>query len=171
MRDGILVGGGEMAAVRVAAVQASYVLMDQAATLDRVAGLTARAAARGAQLVAFPEAFVPGTPIWIDTRPIWGGDEDWFRLLAENAVVVPGPACERLGAIASENGVWLVVGTEERDQHGGTIYDTVLYFSPGARWRAGTENSSRPDRSGRCGGWATGRRCAWSTRRSAGSAG
>jgi len=113
----------------VAAVQASYVLMDQAATLDRVAGLTAAAAAQGAQLVAFPEVFVPGTPIWIDTRPIWDGDEDWFRLLAGNAVVVPGPATERMGAIARDNGVWLIVGVEERERHGWTIYNTVLYFS------------------------------------------
>ena len=57
-----------MTSLRVAAVQASYVLMDQAATLDRVAELAAAAAAQGAQLVAFPEVFVPGTPIWIDTR-------------------------------------------------------------------------------------------------------
>ena len=120
-----------MTTLRVAAVQASYVLMDQAATLDRVASLAAKAAAQGAQLVAFPEVFVPGTPIWIDTRPIWDGDEDWFRLLAENAVVVPGPATERLGAMARDNGVWLVIGVEERERHGGTIYNTVLYFSPG----------------------------------------
>ena len=119
-----------MTSLRVAAVQASYVLMDQAATLERVAALTGQAAAQGAQLAAFPEVFIPGTPIWIDTRPIWDGDEDWFRLLAENAVVVPGPATERLGAIARDNGVWLVIGVEEREQHGGTIYNTVLYFSP-----------------------------------------
>jgi nitrilase len=119
-----------MAALRVAAVQASYVLMDRAATLDRVADLTAEAAVQGAQLVAFPEVFVPGTPIWIDTQPIWDGDEDWFRLLAENAVAVPGPATDRLGAIARENRVWLVIGVEEREQHGGTIYNTLLYFSP-----------------------------------------
>ena len=56
-----------MTTVRVAAVQASYVLMDQQATIDRVAGLTASAAQQGAQLVVFPEAFVPGTPIWIWT--------------------------------------------------------------------------------------------------------
>jgi nitrilase len=65
-----------MTSLRMAAVQASYVLMDQAATLDRVAALTAQAAAQGAQLVAFPEVFVPGAPLWIDTRPIWDGDED-----------------------------------------------------------------------------------------------
>ena len=44
----------EMTSVRVAAVQASYVLMDQAATLDRVAALTGEAAAQGAQLARWP---------------------------------------------------------------------------------------------------------------------
>ena len=115
--------------VRVAAVQAEYVLMNAAATLDRVAQRTTEAAAKGAELVAFPEAFIPGTPLWIDTQPIWSGDEDWFRLLTENAVVVPGPATDRLGAIAREANVWLVIGGQEKDPTGSTIYNTVLYFS------------------------------------------
>jgi nitrilase len=119
-----------MTTVRVAAVQASYVLMDQGATLDRVDELSAKAAAQGAQLVVFPEAFVPGTPFWYDTNPIWDGDEDWFRLLAENAVTVPGPAVDRLCAIAQTQGVWLGVGVQERERHGGTIYNTLLYLSP-----------------------------------------
>ena len=120
-----------MTTVRVAAVQATYVLMDREATIDRVAELTSAAAASGARLVVFPEAFIPGTPIWIDTQPIWNGDADWFRLLAENAVVVPSAATDRLGDIAREHDVWLVIGVQERDQHGGTIYNTLLYFSPG----------------------------------------
>jgi nitrilase len=119
-----------MSTVRVAAVQASYVLMDQQATLDRVTELTGKAAAQGAQLVVFPEVFIPGTPIWIDTRPIWDSDADWFRLLAENAVVIPGPATERLANLARDHGIWLVIGVEEREPHGGTIYNTLLYFSP-----------------------------------------
>jgi nitrilase len=118
-----------MTMVRVAAVQASYVLMDREATLNKVADLTAKASAQHADLVVFPEVFIPGTPIWIDL-PIWDGDDEWFRLLAENAVTVPGPATERLGSIARENGVWLVVGVEERERHGGTIYNAILYFSP-----------------------------------------
>jgi Carbon-nitrogen hydrolase len=103
-----------MPRVRVAAVQASYVLMHQQATLDKVAELTVKAAAQGAQFVVFPEVFVPGTPICIDTRPIWDGDEEWFRLLAQNAVVVPGPATERLAGLAREHKLWLVIGAEAR---------------------------------------------------------
>ena len=119
-----------MTVLRVAAVQAAYVLMDRDATIDRVAALTASAAREGAQLVVFPEAFVPGTPVWIDTQPVWEGDEDWFGLLASHAVVAGDPACDRLAAIAAEHAVWLVVGVSERAEHGATIYNTVLYFSP-----------------------------------------
>ena len=122
-----------MGLLKIAAVQATYVLMDRDATIDRVEELTAEAAAQGAQLVVFPEAFVPGTPIWIDTRPIWDGDDEWFAMLAANAVVIPGPAADRLAAIAEKYGVWLVVGVQEREPNGSTIYNTVVYLSPEGR--------------------------------------
>ncbi len=116
--------------LRVAAVQASYVLMDRGATIEKVAALTAEAASNGATLVVLPEAFVPGTPLWIDTRPIWDGDDAWYRMLVENAIVVGDAACLRLGAIASENEVWLVIGVQEREPHAASIFNAMLYFSP-----------------------------------------
>jgi nitrilase len=122
-----------MSTLRVAAVQASYVLMDREASIARVEDLTEAAAREGAQLVVFPEAFVPGTPIWIDTRPIWDGDGAWFTLLMDNAVVLPSPAADRLASIAKKHGVWLVIGVQEREPTGSTIYNTVLYFSPEGR--------------------------------------
>ena len=79
--------------------------------------------------MAFPEVFAPGTPLWIDTRLIWDGDADWFGCLHRTAIVVPGPDTERLAEIAREHNVWLILGVEEREPHGGTIYNTVLYFS------------------------------------------
>jgi predicted amidohydrolase len=111
-------------------VQASYVLMDREATLAKAETLIREAAANGADLVALPEAFVPGTPIWIDTRPIWDGDAAWYSMLVEEAVVVPGPATERLGRAARDGGVYLVVGVNEREPDGATIYNSILYFAP-----------------------------------------
>ena len=119
-----------MATLTVAAVQAAYVLMDRAATLARVEALLASPEVRAADLVVFPEAFVPGTPIWIDGVPIWDGDEKWFELLADQAVVVPSDATRRMGAAAKEAGVYLVIGIDEREPTGSTIYNTVLYFAP-----------------------------------------
>jgi len=119
-----------MSGFRVAAVQATYVLMDREASIGRVDELTADAVRQGAQLVVFPEVFVPGTPIWIDTRPIWDGDEEWFAMLVNNAVVIPSMAADRLAGIAEKHRIWLVVGVQEREPAGSTIYNTLLYFSP-----------------------------------------
>lgn len=117
----------------VAAVQAAYVLLDRDATVARVEQLVADAAGRGAELVVFPEAFVPGTPLWIDSAPIWDRDGPWYARLVEQAVVVPGPVTARLGAIARAHRVHLVIGVQEREPHGATIYCTVLYFGADGR--------------------------------------
>ena len=119
-----------MATMTVAAVQAAYVLMDRKATLAKVEELLADPAVRAADLVVFPEAFVPGTPIWIDGARIWDGDEQWFAMLADQAVVVPSEATDRLGAAARDAGVYLVIGVNEREPTGSTIYNTLLYFDP-----------------------------------------
>ena len=114
----------------VAAVQASYVLLNGKACLDKAITLVAEAARQGARIVVLPEAFIPGTPIWIDSRPIWDGDEQWYRMLVEQAVVVPGPITEALGSAAREAGAFLVIGVQEREAHGATIFNTTLYFGP-----------------------------------------
>jgi nitrilase len=119
-----------MALTRVAAVQAAHVLMDQQACLEKTVLLAEQAAAQGARIIVFPEVFIPGTPIWMDSRPIWDGDEDWYALLVENAVLVPGPVTEALGAAARAADAYLVVNVEERELHGATIYNTTLYLGP-----------------------------------------
>ena len=81
---------------KVAAVQAAYVLMDQQATLAKAIALLQEAAAEGAQVVVYPEVFIPGTPIWFDSGRIWHGDEQWYAMLVDQAVVVPGPVTEKL---------------------------------------------------------------------------
>jgi nitrilase len=119
-----------MATVKVAAVQAAYILMDQKACLAKAVDLAHEAAKAGAGIVVFPEVFIPGTPIWIDSGPIWDGDDDWYALLVDQAVVVPGPVTDALGAAASDTGTYLVIGVDEREPHGTTVYNTTLYFGP-----------------------------------------
>ncbi|HEU0286326.1 MAG TPA: carbon-nitrogen hydrolase family protein [Nocardioidaceae bacterium] len=119
-----------MATVKIAAVQAAYELMDQKATLSKAIGLLEQAAADGAEIVVFPEVFLPGTPIWIDSVPIWDGDADWYAMLVDQAVVVPGPVTEALGAAARDTGTYVVIGVNEREPNSGTIYNANLYFGP-----------------------------------------
>ena len=128
--------GERAGSVRVAVVQAAPALFDQAATLERVRGLAAEAAGRGAQLVLFPEAFVGGYPWGLAFGTAVGGRtpegrRTWERY-HEGAVEVPGPAAERLGQAAREAGVHLAVGVVERDRDfsHGTLFCTLLYFGP-----------------------------------------
>jgi predicted amidohydrolase len=116
--------------VSAAVIQAAPVAFDVEATLDKAERLTAQAA--GAQLVVFPEAFVSAYPRGMAFGAVVGSRTDdgraWFRRYWESSIDVPGPAVDRLGAIAREHGVHLVIGVIERD--GGTLYCTALFLSP-----------------------------------------
>ena len=55
-------------AYRVAAMHVSPVFLDIEKTIDKACALIQEAADNGAQLIAFPEAFVPAFPIWSAVR-------------------------------------------------------------------------------------------------------
>jgi nitrilase len=118
--------------VRAAVVQAASVAFDREATLDKVAHWTAQAAKTGAELILFPEAFLSGYPKGADFGAVVGSrtseGREWFRRYYDSGVDVPGPATYRLGEIAREHGVHLVIGVIERTH--GTLYCTVLFIGP-----------------------------------------
>src|SRR6266478_1926622 len=93
--------------IRVAAVQAASVFLLREATLDRLEHWARRAADDGAQVIAFPETWIPGYPAWIDSSPemgIWNheGAKTVFARLMDNSVEVPSAATARIGALAKE---------------------------------------------------------------------
>jgi nitrilase len=121
-----------MSPLNVALVQAAPMAFDLATTLDRAEAWMARAAAHDPALVLFPEAFVGGYPKGGDFGARVGSrsaeGREWFRRYHEGAIEVPGPATRRLGALARQHGVHLVLGAIERA--GGTLYCVVLHFDP-----------------------------------------
>jgi nitrilase len=123
---------------RVAVVQAAPVMMERDATIEKVAHLTREAAANGARLVLFPEAFVPAYPRGLSFGTVVGGrtaaGRRTFARYNANAVEVPSSATDALGRAARESGVYLAIGVIERDRvSGGTLYCTLLYFGPDGR--------------------------------------
>ena len=128
-------GGPKMRIVRAAVVQDSPIVFNREATIEKVHSLVSQAARQGVALVVMPEAFVSAYPTGLDFGARIGlrqpkGRDD-FRRYYESALEVPGPACDALGKAAREVGVYLVIGVIERD--GGTLYCTVLFFSPDGR--------------------------------------
>jgi nitrilase len=120
----------EKSTVRAAIIQAAPVLFDTPATLAKLEELVGQAAEQKADIAVFPEAFVGGYPKGLDFGARLGSrsaeGRDAFRLYFESAITVPGPECSKIGTMARNAGMHLVVGIIERDA--GTLYCTALMF-------------------------------------------
>jgi nitrilase len=122
------------ATVRVAAVQATPVILDAEATIDKTVELLHDAADRGARLAVFPECFVSLYPTgtWAHRAATWapGCEELWERMWA-SSVDVDGPLVERLTKACAERDIHLAIGVNEReDDRPGTLYNTLLIVGP-----------------------------------------
>src|SRR4029077_9635574 len=116
--------------VRVAAVQATPVILDAEATVDRAIDRIVDATDRGADLVVFPECFVSLYPsgAWAAPAATWssGCDELWERMWA-SSVDVDGPLVDRLAQACANRGVTVAIGVNEReDTRPGSLYNTML---------------------------------------------
>jgi nitrilase len=121
--------------VRVAAVQATPVLLDAEATVDKAIALAEAAADDGARLVVFPECFISAYPsgAWAKAAAGWSEAADvlWERMWA-SSVDVEGPEVERLVALCRARQLHIAVGVNEREDHRpGTLYNTLLLLGPG----------------------------------------
>jgi len=117
--------------VTVACAQVEPVLFDREATIGRIDEVAAEAAANGAQLVLFPESFVPAYPSsrWVRYLAEWNTDaKRVYARLARESLEIPGEASDRIAAIARDRGLWLAVGANELQ--GGTIYNSLLLYGP-----------------------------------------
>jgi nitrilase len=118
--------------VRAAVVQAGAVPFDTAACIDKAARLIAEAAATGARIIVFPEAFVAGYPKGLNYGLVVGARDpagrEEFRVYLESAIEVPSRHTQQLGKAAAAARSHVVIGVIEREA--GTCYCTVLFFGP-----------------------------------------
>ena len=122
-----------MALVRAAVIQDAPPAFDCPGSLAQALDWTTRAAAGGAQIVVFPEAFLgSGYPKGLDFGARLGMRSDegrrQFQLYFDHAVNLPGPETDALAEAAKAHHIWIVIGVIERA--GGTLYCSVLFFSP-----------------------------------------
>lgn len=111
---------------KACAVHAAPAFLDAEATVEMACGLIAEASRAGAQLIAFPEAFVPGFPVWASVQaPI--KNHEYFKRLAANSVEVPGAEVAELCAAARENEIVVSIGVSERSPVSvGCLWNTNL---------------------------------------------
>ena len=119
--------------MRVAVAQLSPVFLDRDATVERACEAIKEAGANDARLVVFPEAFVPGYPLWVwttaagETQPL----RALYAELLSQAIAIGDESTERLAAAARHAGVFVAIGINERNAEasGTSLYNSLLYLS------------------------------------------
>ncbi len=111
---------------RVAAVQLSPILFNRDATTEKVIKAIEKCGREGIRLAVFPETFIPNYPYfaWVQAPAIIS---DLHRRLYDQAVDVPGPVTNAVGAAVKKSGTVVVLGVNEKD--GGSLYNTQLIFN------------------------------------------
>ena len=119
---------------RVAVVQATPVMFRKDKCLEKALRLIDEAAGEGAELIVFPELFIPGYPYGMTFGYTVGsrkatGREDW-KMYYDNSLLFDGPELRRLIRRAVERGVYLSMGYSERDAVSGTLYNSNVMIAP-----------------------------------------
>ncbi len=105
--------------MRLGAVQAEPVWLDIEAGTDKTIALIEQAGAMGVDLLAFPETWIPGYPVFLWTVPVFE-QMPYVGRYHENSVRVDGPQMRRIREAARANDVIVVIGYSERAF--GTLY-------------------------------------------------
>lgn len=123
--------------LRVAVVQATPIIFDIDKSLKKTIDLILECKKQRAEMILFPESFIPAYPRGISFGAVVGkrttaGRELWQRY-SDNSVEVPGTVTDVIGKAAKKAGAFVAVGVTEKDITSGTLYCTLLYFAPSGK--------------------------------------
>ena len=119
--------------VRVAAIQATPVILDLEASVAKAERLLAGAVADGVRLAVLPETFLSLYPsnAWAHQASTFGGSDELWERMWESSVEVPGPAVDRLAEACREHDLVCAIGVNEREaDRPGTLYNALLVIGP-----------------------------------------
>jgi nitrilase len=118
--------------VKVAAVQAASVFLDREGSTAKACSLIREAGRHGAQVIGFPEGFIPAHPIWYHHHPATGAIANRLAVeLFKNAVEIPGPEIDALCAAAREAAAYVVIGVcEKLPRTLGTMFNSQIFIAP-----------------------------------------
>jgi len=121
--------------IQVCLVQDSPVFFDKRATVEKMIKHIYNAASSHADLVIFPESYVPGYPrgftFGADIGRRTDEGKELYRRYREESMDLNGPELEIIEQACKEAGIYLVGGITESENHSGSLYCTTLYVSPG----------------------------------------
>jgi len=119
---------------RVAVVQHPPVMYDRAETLRRAVAHVDEAVGGGAQLIVFPETFLPGYPDWVwrVAPEKYDVHSPIFKMLLDNAIDLQADDLRPLQDAAARAGVTIVCGVDDKNGEFSrtTLYNTIVTIGP-----------------------------------------
>ena len=123
-----------MSTMKVAAAQLAPAFLDREATIDKVLDAIGEAAANGAELIAFPETFVPGYPAWADFSNASTFDDPVqkaaFGRYLDAAVDIGRGDLDTVVTVAAQLGIFVYLGVAELSTSGSSIYCSLVAIDP-----------------------------------------
>jgi len=120
--------------IKVCLIQDSPVFFNKDKTIEKVEALVKQYAAQGAQLILFPESFIPGYPRGFSFGATVGKRTDEGRsLYAEyynNSIDIESEDLKRLEELSKTQNTYLVIGATEKQKQHGSLFCSMLYISP-----------------------------------------
>lgn len=116
----------ENSKITVCAAHVAPVYLDTRATVAKACGLIAEASEKGADLVVFPESYVPGFPLWTAVAPPYR-NHDFFERFVAASIRVPGPEIADLCRAARDAQIMVSMGiSESTDVSVGCLWNSNL---------------------------------------------
>ncbi|CZT14104.1 related to aliphatic nitrilase [Ramularia collo-cygni] len=154
--------------VRVAACNVAPIFLDTAKTVQKTISLISEAARNKADLVVFPESYIPAFPLWAGvSAPI--DNHSFFKTLARESLLINSPEITTLQQTCLQHNIFAHIGFNERSHSSlGCIWNASILISDTGKilnhhrkiaptfyeklvWAAGDGEGLRVVETGRCG--------------------
>lgn len=127
----------ENRSLKAAIIQHPPVFLNIEESIKKACNLIEQAASEGANLIVFPETWLPGYPVWFDYSPkaaLWGHHpaRTLYRILVENSITIPGKHVDKLLKMGQKTKAYIAMGAHELV--GGTLYNTMLLIDKGGKF-------------------------------------
>lgn len=118
----------------IAVVQATPVMFEKDKCVEKILSYIVECANHGAELIIFPELFIPGYPYGMTYGFTVGsrtaeGRKDWKHYY-DQSILADGEEIASIAACAKRNNVYVSFGYSERDKITGTLYNSNMMIAP-----------------------------------------
>lgn len=114
--------------IRIAACHVSPIFLSASKTTHKAVSLIEQAAQQKANLVIFPETYIPAFPVWSAIRPPTD-NHDLFKRMALESVYADGDEIHAIRTVAKKLGIMVSIGFSEKVwTSSATLYNSNIFI-------------------------------------------